>query len=76
MVVLTDGFHDSHTAKTAINVLRYKPEEVVAVLDRAGAGRTGEELLGVVGSIPVVAGGQHAATGNCSARRQDPAALV
>lgn len=55
MVILTDGFHDSHTAKTAINVLRYKPEEVVAVLDRAGAGRTSQELLGVVGSIPVVA---------------------
>lgn len=55
MVILTDGFNDSHTAKTAINVLRYKPEEVVAVLDRAGAGRTSQELLGVGGSIPVVA---------------------
>ncbi len=55
MVVLTDGYSDLHTAKTAINVLRYKPEEVVAVLDRQAAGRTSQELLRVGGEIPVVA---------------------
>lgn len=55
MVILTDGANDLHTAKTAINVLRYKPEEVVAVLDRGAAGRTSQELLHVGGSIPVVA---------------------
>lgn len=55
MLVLTDGYSDSHTAKTAINVIRYKPEEVVALLDRAAAGRRCGEVLGVGGDIPVVA---------------------
>ena len=54
MVVLVDGYTDISTAKTAIGVIRYRPEEVVAVLDRAGAGKTSGELLGV-GAIPVVA---------------------
>ena len=36
-------------------VIRYRPEEVVAVLDREGAGKTSGDLLGVGGSIPVVA---------------------
>ena len=34
LIILSDGYNDAHTAKTAINVIRYKPEEVVAVLDR------------------------------------------
>ncbi len=55
MIVLTDGRTDLHTAKTAICVIRYRPEEVVAVLDRESAGETCQELLGVGGEIPVVA---------------------
>jgi len=55
LIILTDGYHDSHTAKTAINVIRYKPEDVVAVLDRQAAGKTCQELLGVGGNLPVVA---------------------
>jgi len=55
MVILVDGFTDPNTAKTAVCVIRYRPEEVVAVLDRSGAGKTSDELLGVGGSIPVVA---------------------
>ncbi len=55
LVILIDGHHDAHTAKTAINVIRYKPEEVVAVLDRRAAGKTTQELLGVGGGIPVIA---------------------
>ncbi len=54
MIILTDGYSDSHTAKTAICVLRYRAEEVVAVLDRRSAGKTCEEVLGVGGRIPVV----------------------
>ena len=54
IVLLTDGYHDIHTAKTAIQVLRYKPEEVVAVLDRSVAGKRCEEVFGVGGGIPVV----------------------
>ena len=54
-IILTDGLSDSHTAKTAINLLRYRPGEVVAVLDRLAAGKSCQELFGVGGSIPVVA---------------------
>ncbi|NLX98281.1 MAG: DUF1611 domain-containing protein [Rhodopirellula sp.] len=54
LLLLTDGYGDDHTAKTAINLIRYKPQEVVAVLDRRGAGRTSRELLGL-GDVPVVA---------------------
>lgn len=54
LIILTDGHHHAHIAKTAICVIRYKPEEVVAVLDRAEAGKTCQELLGVGGGIPVV----------------------
>jgi uncharacterized NAD-dependent epimerase/dehydratase family protein len=64
MVILTDGYHDPHTAKTAVCVIRYRPEEVVAVLDRAAAGRTSAELLGVGGSIPVVGSLAEAPQGN------------
>ncbi len=55
LVILTDGYRDPHTAKTAVNVIRYKREEVVAVLDRVGAGQTCQAWLGVGGAIPVVA---------------------
>jgi uncharacterized NAD-dependent epimerase/dehydratase family protein len=54
LIILTDGYNDAHTAKTAINVLRYKAEDVVAVLDRGSAGRTAQELLGAGGALPVV----------------------
>src|SRR3972149_5072565 len=54
MIILVDGHTDAHTAKTAINVLRYKPEDVVAVLDRRGAGQTSRSGLGG-GDVPVVA---------------------
>jgi hypothetical protein len=46
LILLTDGYHDTHTAKTAINIIRYKPEDVVAVLDRQAAGQTCQSLLG------------------------------
>jgi uncharacterized NAD-dependent epimerase/dehydratase family protein len=54
LVLLTDGYRDAHTAKTAVNLLRYKPEEVVAALDRDGAGKTCQEWFGLGGAIPVV----------------------
>jgi len=55
MVILVDGYTDTRTAKTAICVIRYRAEEVVAVLDRDEAGKTSGQLLGVGGAIPVVA---------------------
>lgn len=54
MVILTDGFSNPLTAKTACCVLRYCGEEVVAVLDREAAGSTAQQLLGVGGEIPVI----------------------
>ncbi len=55
IVILTDGRTTPTSAKTASCVLRYKPDEVVALLDTTQPGRTAGELLGVGGSIPVVA---------------------
>jgi uncharacterized NAD-dependent epimerase/dehydratase family protein len=55
MIIITDGFHDAHTAKTAICVLRYRPAEVAAVLDREVAGQTCQQVFRVGGDIPIVA---------------------
>ena len=52
--MLTEGASDPLTAKTAINVIRYRPEHVVAVFDSARRGVTSQELLGVGGSLPVI----------------------
>jgi uncharacterized NAD-dependent epimerase/dehydratase family protein len=55
MVLLTGGITNVGTAKTAVNLLRYKPEEVVAVLDPLHAGKTAGEIFGVGESIPIIA---------------------
>ena len=54
MVILTEGFTNPHTAKTASSVIRYGNDEVVALLDSTCAGETTQSLLGVGGDIPVV----------------------
>jgi uncharacterized NAD-dependent epimerase/dehydratase family protein len=54
MVLLTNGITNPGSAKTAVNLLRYKPEEVVAVLDPANAGKTAGEVFGVGASIPII----------------------
>jgi uncharacterized NAD-dependent epimerase/dehydratase family protein len=54
MVIITDGHNDPDTAKTAVCLLRYCSEEIVAVLDRGSAGKTCAEVFGVGGSIAVV----------------------
>jgi uncharacterized NAD-dependent epimerase/dehydratase family protein len=54
IVIITDGYNDSHTAKTAICLIRYRSDEVVAVLDRQAAGKTCQEVLGVGGQIPII----------------------
>ncbi len=54
MAIITDGYNDAHTAKTAICLIRYRPEEVTAVLDRRSAGKTCQEVFGVGGRIPCV----------------------
>lgn len=54
LVILTEGHTEPITGKTAACVLRYRPDEVVALLDGTQAGRTAQELLGVGGATPVV----------------------
>lgn len=54
-IVLTEGFTKAQWAKTAICVIRYRPDEVVAVLDRDAAGRSCQKLLGTGGDLPIVA---------------------
>jgi uncharacterized NAD-dependent epimerase/dehydratase family protein len=55
LVILTEGHSNPHTAKTACSVIRYRPEEVVAVLDATQAGRRCQDLLDVGGDLPVIA---------------------
>jgi len=55
MILMVDGVAEGLNAKTAINLLRYKPGEVVAVLDRAHGPPTCGERFGVGGAVPVVA---------------------
>ena len=54
IVILTEGRTSPTGAKTASCVVRYKPKEVVALLDTTQAGKTSGELLGVGGAIPIV----------------------
>jgi uncharacterized NAD-dependent epimerase/dehydratase family protein len=54
LVILTDGHSEPLTAKTACSVIRYCPQDVVAVFDRQMAGRTAGQLLGVGGDLPVI----------------------
>src|SRR6187455_2743192 len=55
LIILTEGHTEPITGKTASCVLRYRPEEVVALLDSTQAGKTAQELLEVGGKTPVVA---------------------
>lgn len=55
LVILTQGYARTLKAKTATCLLRYRPEQVVAVLDSQEAGRTAQDVFGVGGDIPVVA---------------------
>ncbi len=54
-VVLAHGKLDVHDAKTAVCLIRYRPEAVVAVIDRERAGSRVGDVLGFGGDIPVVA---------------------
>ncbi len=54
MCILTDGRLDPFNAKTAVGLLRYCPDEVVAVLDREHAGQSLVPLVGCGEGVPVV----------------------
>ncbi|MEO5619129.1 MAG: DUF1611 domain-containing protein [Candidatus Eisenbacteria bacterium] len=55
LVLLAEDHFAPGEAKTAIGVLRYRPDEVVAVIDASRAGRSAGDCVGVGGEIPVVA---------------------
>lgn len=55
IVILTEGKTDPLTAKTANVLLRYRGDDVAALLDSTQAGKTAQELLGVGGETPIVA---------------------
>lgn len=54
LLILADGEFGPLTSKTANSVIRYLPDRVVAVVDRAAAGRTVQDILGFGGEIPIV----------------------
>ena len=53
-LILAEESFGPMTSKTANGVIRYTPENVVAVLDSNFAGRTAQDVLGFGGAIPVV----------------------
>ena len=53
-VILAEGELGIFTAKTATCVIRYRPEEVVAVIDSTKAGTAARQHIGVGAGIPVV----------------------
>jgi uncharacterized NAD-dependent epimerase/dehydratase family protein len=52
IVLLTAGGGQS-SAKTAIQIIRYRPDEVLAIVDPAQAGKNSSQLFGV-GKVPVI----------------------
>jgi uncharacterized NAD-dependent epimerase/dehydratase family protein len=55
LVLLAEGCLTPQDAKTAVGILRYRPERVAAVLDSTRAGRRASECVGAGGDVPVVA---------------------
>lgn len=54
LLLLTDGYSGTLSAKTANSVLRYCTDQVVAVLDTEKAGMACESVFGIGGEIPIV----------------------
>src|SRR5688572_29750808 len=53
-LIIADGQFHPMTSKTANCCIRYMPERIVGVFDRAQAGKTVQEVLGFGGPLPVV----------------------
>ncbi|MBE7445795.1 MAG: DUF1611 domain-containing protein [Planctomycetia bacterium] len=54
LVILTEGRLDTFSAKTAVSIIRYCKEDVVALVDRVNAGKNPESIIGVGEGIPIV----------------------
>jgi len=55
LAILAEGQFARSTAKTAIGVLRYAPQNVVAVIDSTHAGTDAASHVGIGAGVPVVA---------------------
>ncbi|MBI1798935.1 MAG: DUF1611 domain-containing protein [Candidatus Eisenbacteria bacterium] len=55
LALLAEGNFTTLDAKTAVGILRYRPEEVAAVIDSTRAGQSARECVGTGGAVPVVA---------------------
>lgn len=55
IAILAEGTLEYHHGKTATSLLRYKPDDVVAVIDSENSGRTTGQVLDLGGNIPIVA---------------------
>ncbi len=55
IALLTDAYSTPFLAKTAINLIRYRPDDIIGVIDRTAAPAMASELLGVGDRVPVVA---------------------
>jgi len=55
LALLAEARFTPFDAKTAVGMLRYRPDQVAAVIDSTRAGTTAFECVGVGGAIPVVA---------------------
>lgn len=53
LVILTEGRLDLFSAKTAVSLLRYCKEDVVALIDRVNAGKDPEAIIGIGKGIPI-----------------------
>jgi hypothetical protein len=53
-LIIADGQFGPLTSKTANSCIRYFPERILGVFDRAQAGKTVQEVLGFGGAIPVI----------------------
>ena len=54
IAILTDGHSSAFVAKTAISLLRYRSDDLAAVIDQTAAGQTAQAFLSRGGEIPVV----------------------
>ena len=58
--ILAIGSFDYILNKTGNMLIRYQPDDVVAVIDPEKAGRTADDIIGIGGSLPVVGSFQDA----------------
>jgi uncharacterized NAD-dependent epimerase/dehydratase family protein len=55
LAILAEGTLDFHHGKTATSILRYRPDDVVAVIDSTQAGITTDGAIDLAGDTPIVA---------------------